>query len=361
MKKILVVTFNYPPTVGGIETYAKELNDFFKEKSYFEIIHPKYQISNKKLLRTLSFLFFLFKCLSKIIFKKYDLIHFTNFNLWIIGFMYKIFHKNSKILINIWGLELVYTNKKGILPKIHNLIFVNKYIKNSDSYTFLVSSEASKNLMLRSGFRKEKINYISLGINIKNIINKKEINKTPEKYFLFVGRIIERKGLSWFAETILKEFNDYSLKVVGPIIDQLEFSKAISNKNIEYLGVVSEDELFNLRQNATAAVVPNIYLEDDNDFEAFCFVTIESIAAGTIIVASNYQGIADALQNGKIGFLPEPSNKESWISTLNDVVRMNEEEREIYIKEGINFLSDELSWDNLFQETEDLYFGLIKK
>jgi len=347
--------------VGGIETYAKELNDFFEDKSYFDIVHPKYEISNKKTLRTLSFLFFLFKCSLKIIFNKYDLIHFTNFNLWIIGFIYKIFHKNSKILINIWGLELVYTNKKGILPKIHNLIFVNKYIKNSDSYTFLVSSEASKNLMLKSGFRKDKIKYISLGINKKNIINKKEINETPEKYFLFVGRIIERKGLSWFAETILQEFKDYNLKVVGPVIDHFEFNKAMSNKNIEYLGVLSEDELFYLRQNATAAIVPNIYLDDDNDFEAFCFVTIESIAAGTITVASNYQGITDALQGGKIGFLPEPSNKESWISTLNDVVRMNNEERNRYIKEGINFLSDELSWENLFQETEDLYFGLINK
>ena len=121
------------------------------------------------------------------------------------------------------------------------------------------------------------------------------------------------------------------------------------------------DEIYSDDEKALIKRFIKSYLEDDNDFEAFCFVTIESIAAGTIIVASNYQGIADALQNGKIGFLPEPSNKESWISTLNDVVRMNEEEREIYIKEGINFLSDELSWDNLFQETEDLYFGLIKK
>ena len=32
MIKTLIISFNYPPTIGGIETYAKELNKFFFDK-----------------------------------------------------------------------------------------------------------------------------------------------------------------------------------------------------------------------------------------------------------------------------------------------------------------------------------------
>ena len=41
-----------------------------------------------------------------------------------------------------------------------------------------------------------------------------------KKYFLFVGRIVKKKGLSWFSTNVLPYFPDYKLKVVGPIGSQ---------------------------------------------------------------------------------------------------------------------------------------------
>ena len=29
MQKILIISFNFPPTIGGIETYARELKQYF--------------------------------------------------------------------------------------------------------------------------------------------------------------------------------------------------------------------------------------------------------------------------------------------------------------------------------------------
>ena len=110
---------------------------------------------------------------AKIIFKKYDLIHITNFNLWIICFFYSIFYKKTKFVISLWGLELVYKNKKGVLPFIHKLIVPIKVISKQKNFTFLTSSNSSTNLALNYGINKEKLFKIPLGVSRKRFIKLK--------------------------------------------------------------------------------------------------------------------------------------------------------------------------------------------
>ena len=83
-------------------------------------------------------------------------------------------------------------------------------------------------------------------------------------------------------KNILPRFPEYKLKVVGPIGDKKEFNES-DNIMVEY-GVVSETNWV-IKKKATLCIVPNIYWNDD-DFEAFCFVTIESVSGGSLVVAS---------------------------------------------------------------------------
>tara|TARA_Y100001958_G_scaffold147662_1_gene128518 strand:+ start:939 stop:2024 length:1086 start_codon:yes stop_codon:yes gene_type:complete len=352
--KTLIISFNYPPTIGGIETYAKELNKFFFDKKDINFYFPSKIKSPKAFLRGISLFIFILKAVFQTVPKKYDVIHMTSFNLWLFAYLYSKFNKNTKFIINIWGLEFVYGNKLGILPRIYKKFFINMSVLNSSNFYYMVSSKASKRLLIDNGFRAEKIRFIKLGIS-KNRILTKSIELNPDnKYFLFVGRIVERKGLSWFVKNILPYFSNYKLKVVGPIGDKKEFSES-KNPMVEYLGVVSDDELSKLRREAALCVVPNIYLENDDDFEAFCFVTIESVSEGSLVVASNYQGIPEALLNGNLGYLAEPSDIESWKDNISLALGLTAKERKDLVKERSEMLKKELSWDKLFNETYKLY------
>ena len=115
------------------------------------------------------------------------------------------------------------------------------------------------------------------------------------------------------------------------------------------MGVVSEKDLIKLRHGSLAEVIPNTKDKENPDFEAFCFVTIESVASKAIVLASNYQGLADSLLNGMLGFLAEPSDKDSWVQKLEEVLAIEEEERNRIIEDRLEILKQKFMWQNFLK------------
>jgi glycosyltransferase involved in cell wall biosynthesis len=344
--------------MGGIETYSYNLMNFFTDFDDIETIFPTKKKSEKIALRAINMIIFSISTLLKIFRKKYDVIHITNFNMWIIGYIYTFFNKNVKIIINIWGLELVYKNKVGIIPKIHKIFVPLRFISKIKNFVFLTCSDSSNVLALEVGFIKNSIETIPLGVDRKQILPIRE-NIEFKKYFLFAGRIVERKGLSWFVNNVLQNFPDYKLIVVGTIIDKEEFNKIKDNKQVEFLGRVEASELIKLRQESTCVIIPNIFQEKNEDFEAFAFVTVESVAHGALVVASKYQGLEDSLLKGELGELCTPSNVNSWIDNLNYVVQIDSHKKREILEKRIEILNDNFIWDIIFEETYKLYRKFI--
>ena len=108
----------------------------------------------------------------------------TSFNLWFFAYLYSKFNKNTKFIINIWGLEFVYGNKSGILPRIYNKLFMNMSALNSPNFYYMVSSKASKKLLTNNGFNSEKIRFIKLGISKNRILTEGPELDLNNKYFL---------------------------------------------------------------------------------------------------------------------------------------------------------------------------------
>ncbi len=54
--------------------------------------------------------------------------------------------------------------------------------------------------------------------------------------------------------------------------------------------------------------------------EGFGINVIEAAACGRIVLASNIQGLSDAIQDGKNGFLLEPGNVDEWIKSIDDLM-----------------------------------------
>ena len=340
--------------MGGIETYSNYLLNFFNKFDDVESIFPKKSKPKRRALRAISMIIFSITTLYKIILKKIDVLHLTNFNLWIIGYLYSLINRKSKIILNIWGLELVYKNKKGILPKIHKFLVPLNFISKRNNFIFLTCSEASNQLAYDNGFPKNKIKTIALGVDKKDILSLQEPVHF-KNYFLFAGRIVQRKGISWFVENVLPTFPDYKLIVVGTIVEEDEFNKIKSNSKVEYLGRVSKNELVKLRQQSTAVIIPNVYQKNNEDFEAFAFVTVESVAHSAIVVASKYQGLKDSLLNGNIGYLCEPSSKDSWIETIKYITEIPKDKKIEIINKRRSELEKNFLWDDIFNQTYKLY------
>lgn len=135
-------------------------------------------------------------------------------------------------------------------------------------------------------------------------INKFEYNKDikPEKYYLFVSRLIKYKR----ADLAVEAFNKLGLplKIIGTGPEEGRLKK-LAAKNIEFLGRVSDSELIKYYSGAQAFIFA---AEED-----FGIVPVEAMACGRPVIAYGTGGAAETVINGITGLLFKPQSVDALI------------------------------------------------
>lgn len=104
-------------------------------------------------------------------------------------------------------------------------------------------------------------------------------------YLLFVGRVVQRKGLH--AAMDIATASGYKLKVAGPGPTKwrkgkfLEAPEVTVRGNVEYLGVLDTQTRNDAMAGARALLVPTVYVEP------FGGVAVEGMLSGTPVIASD--------------------------------------------------------------------------
>src|SRR5690606_3656164 len=134
-----------------------------------------------------------------------------------------------------------------------------------------------------------------------------------------VGRLAKRKGASWFIENILPTLpKDVHYVLVGDGAERPTIEKATKDKSMQsrvhLLGAVSNKEKRDWLAVADIFVMPNIKVP--GDMEGFGIVAHEAAMAELPVVASNLEGIAQALQDGQNAILLKPGDKEAYKKNL---------------------------------------------
>lgn len=115
-------------------------------------------------------------------------------------------------------------------------------------------------------------------------------------YFLFVGRLVKIKGL----HTLFGVFRDYEgvdLVVAGDGAWGPELRKRAADlPNVRFLGQVHPDVLRGLYAGAVATLVPSLV------YETFGFITLESLAQGTPVIARKLGAVGELVAESGGGF-----------------------------------------------------------
>jgi glycosyltransferase involved in cell wall biosynthesis len=128
---------------------------------------------------------------------------------------------------------------------------------------------------------------------------------------LFVGRHIERKGITYLIEAakyLPRENFEIRIVGVGDLTEQLKTQAALLNEsekfsaNIVFTGKLSPEDLANEYKTANVFVLPAI-VDSKGDTEGLGVVLIEAMELGLPIVASNVGGIPDVVIDGESGIL----------------------------------------------------------
>jgi glycosyltransferase involved in cell wall biosynthesis len=134
-----------------------------------------------------------------------------------------------------------------------------------------------------------------------------------------VGRLVPRKGVEWFVTHVMPALpQDAHLVVAGDGPDRTRVEDAVERLGLAHrvhlLGRVDDARRDELMAGADLFVQPNVVVP--GDMEGFGLVAIEAAMRGTVVVASDLEGLSDAVQDGVTGDLVASGDADAWIAHL---------------------------------------------
>ncbi len=183
-------------------------------------------------------------------------------------------------------------------------------------------SEFTKNEIIKIfKIPEKKIEVIYLGYKKIGTIAPAEIAGLPEKFFLFIGAIKERKNVLGIVEsfnTFKKNHqNNYRLVIAGNGSGAYygKIIKFIEENNLKndviFLGQITDNQLSCLYKKAEALVYPSF-------IEGFGFPVLEAMDAGLPVITSNASSLPEVA--GEAALLVDPSGINEMASAMARIV-----------------------------------------
>lgn len=283
--------------------------------------------------------------------KKVDIVYLEDGLLAPLGLILKLFRK--RVAVTVHGKDITFNNRlyQFLIPRLVGNL--NKII---------CVSEATKQQCADRGISQRKIVVIPNGISDESHMNAERqqlreqlsqelgIKLDNKKVILSVGRLVERKGIHWFVESVMPALIDGDNSCIYLIAGAGDFSPQIKetikrnnlNEYIFMLGRVGEKILRLLYNAADIFVMPNIPIE--GDMEGFGLVALEAASCGLPVVASDLEGIKEAIHDGKNGFLVAPGNAEAFFDKIKELL-VNDELRESFGAQARQFTLENYGWE----------------
>ena len=138
----------------------------------------------------------------------------------------------------------------------------------------------------------------------------------PQVYLLFVGRLVEKKGVSVLLEALsLLDQGAYDVCVVGDGPLRASLTKQAAGLPVSFVGVLGREALPAERGAASIAVFPSVPAAS-GDQDGLPVALLEAMSSGCAVVASDLPGLRDAIEDGQSGLLTTPGSAKELAEAL---------------------------------------------
>lgn len=360
-KKILVITNMYPtPKHQSFGVFIKNQVEALRKRGLHidvaAITNPKSGKVNVVTKYTAWIMQTFFCLLTKG--KSYDLVHahytFPS------GYLAMLFKK-------LFGCRMVVTAHGGDIDKMarksERLFQLTKKILHSADHVIAVGEELREKITSEFSVPANKVSVINMGVNREIFkphgkeVTRKELGISgEEKVILFVGNILEQKGLSELVDafTALRGTNGpMTLRIIGAEKDlffKKKLEETIAERNlqddVQFLGVMDQREIARWMCAADCLVLPS-------HIEGFGLVALEAMACGTPVVGSDAGGLKYLLGDGAGVTVPVKNSRE--LAHSLSFVLSSKDEREVLIKNGMK-KAEENDQERMLNRVVEVYF-----
>lgn len=321
----------YPPQLGGVATYTKQLEDKLVENGHTVYILTYKQNAklssnvfmassiNIPLIRGISFIISSYFMLKKIV-KKYDIdiIHAN----YIIppGLVCVLNKSDAKKVITIHGSDInILPNNKILRPLI-------KYVLNKSDYLYFVSEKLKDKAILLNGNKideKSKITPNTVNVNkFKPLNGKRKLLKDySQPIVVFIGNLVEQKGLKYLLEAKKLSTVDYTLLIYGDGPEKESLSYYIKSNNLKDTYLMGKTQIpEQIIPESDIMVLPSIS-------EGASIIALESMSCGKPLISTDTGNISTIIKNDEQGMIIPPANPELLKEAIEELV-INKDKRE---------------------------------
>ena len=226
------------------------------------------------------------------------------------------------ILAYIW--TKFKSNKKfvswsdGTLHSERNINYIQRKLRNiicRGADSLIASSTKTKEAQLHYG-AKNKIFISYLTIDTEKYFIKKD--NWDNKNLLYVGRLIELKGLDLLINALSKVKNDYKLTIVGSGEEEenlklLTREMKVDNK-IDFVGFKQRKELVDIYAKSDIFILPTRQ-------DCFGLVINEAMCAGLPVISSKYaDGAYDLIDENVGGYIIDPYDVDEFSTKIDTIL-----------------------------------------
>lgn len=261
-----------------------------------------------------------------------------------LGFVYERAEEFDIIHSHVCCSALPYANliKTPTLHTLHGIFTPDneKMFQYAKHQPFVSISQAQRDLRLG-------LNYVATVYNGIDV-NSYKFHPQPDNppYLAFLGRISPEKG-THLAIAIAQK-TGWHLKIAGKIdaVDKEYFEQKvkphIDGKQIEYLGEANHVEKNALMGGAVATLFPITWREP------FGLVMVESMAAGTPVIAMKLGSTVEIIKQGKTGFLC--NNVGDFIQALDQVTQLDRHVCREYVNHHFSLQNMTDAYEAVYQQ-----------
>lgn len=387
--EILFISHKYPPGIGGMEKQCFELiTQAEKNHVIHKIVHNAEQES--------KLVFFIkLKTRTKNILKKFPAISIIHLNDGLMG-MFTLWLKKYTtipVILTFHGLDLVFPNR------FYQAFIAKKYHRYDAA--ICVSSATAKECIKRN-FEPQKVFVVPNGVDqeiakytnspqqfITDFNQKYNTDISHKKIIALLGRPVQRKGFSWFLEKVLPQLNDEVMVImVGPfsdtaktplwkkllgkkLADQVELAQGglsderkisgllknpVIQKKVIQTGKLPFHEVLEVLSLASLFVMPNV--KKEGDAEGFGLVALEASLRKAVVLASDLEGIPEAIQDGKNGYLLPSEDREIWIEKIKSMLQ-DSQKLKVTGEAFQKYTLDHYSWEKMAEGYLEVFRKVI--
>ena len=263
----------------------------------------------------------------------------------------------ARLVTSFHGAELLLTRRYPFLKPVLRYI-----IQRSDA----VSANSSFTASLVRDLADVEVKVIPYGSTIvardappRAAGPEPRPGRDREWRILYVGRLIERKGLPYLIEAmeLLPPGPRVRLDIVGagdqrPLLERLVRDKGLAER-VFFRGRIPYEELAELYACCDLFVLPAI-VDSRGDTEGLGVVLVEAMSYKKPVIATNVGGIPDIVRHSETGILIQQRDPQALAQAIEAVLTDENRAKELG-QAGFAYVKEYFSWPRIVDQVMALY------